>query len=502
MIRIFCSLLVLLLLIPFTHADEDTLRVVAPWEIKGMDPTGAGYVFTRMQIGETLVEVDRNGRLIPGLAREWHVSDDQLTWTFPLRTGVTYHNGKTMTAESVALSLNHALAHSSVLKTAPITAISAEGDGIRVSLSQPFSPLPATLAHYSALILSKDSYENGKVVQIIATGPYQLSRFEPPQSLEVSAYPNYWGEQPAIQTAHYLAVGRGETRALMAESGDADIVYTLDPNSLKRLHQRRVVSVHAEPIPRTIVVKVNAGHPWLADAAVRRALSDAIDREGIALGIMKEPGAAAWQLFPPVMGDWYDPAIEPTTPDQSTLQQRLAEWGWKPGEDGILTKDGHRFELSLVTYSSRPLLPVVATALQDQWRALGIDVTVNIENSSAVPQKHHDGTLELALIARNYGSVVDPLGTLLEDYQDNGGDWGAMNWTHPALQNQLSQLKLTADRAQSSGHMRAIAHTLHEEMPTIPVAYYQHTAAVNNALTGFSLDPFERTYRLSELAWQ
>lgn len=64
------------------------MTVVAPWEIKGFDPAVTGYAFTRMEVAETFVEVDEEGRPIPALARAWSVSEEGRLWRFTVRPGV------------------------------------------------------------------------------------------------------------------------------------------------------------------------------------------------------------------------------------------------------------------------------------------------------------------------------------------------------------------------------------------------------------------------------
>ena len=80
------------------------------------------------------------------------------------------------------------------------------------------------------------------------------------------------------------------------------------------------------------------------------------------------PEAAATQLFPPALGGWHDASLEPLAYDPEKAKALLAGLGWTAGEDGILEKDGERFSVQLRTFPDRPELPLMAAALQDQWR--------------------------------------------------------------------------------------------------------------------------------------
>ncbi|MBL1376206.1 ABC transporter substrate-binding protein [Zobellella iuensis] len=485
-----------------THATEGVLDIVAPWEIGSTDPSKAGYVYTRLQIGETLVEVDNQGHPQPSLAESWTVSDDQLSWRFALRPGVRFHDGSPLTAEVAAKALQLALAKPGMLTEAPIAAITAEGDELLIRLNSPFAPLPALLAHSSAQILAPASYnEAGEATQVIGTGPYRIEQLQMPQKLTAAAFNDYWGEAPAIEQISYLAAGRGETRALMAESGDADIVFTLDPASQARLQRNNRLSVHSEPIPRTVTLKVNAGHPFLAEPEARRALSLALDRTGMAVALLRTPEAAASQLFPPSLTDWHLGEVAGAERDLDQARALLAGLGWQADGKGMLSRNGEPFKLTLTTFADRPELPLLATAMQDQLRELGVELTVNVTNSSEIPAGHRDGSLQLGLMARNFALVPDPLGTLLQDFGPEGGDWGAMNWHSPRLGEILQQLLAHTDGETVSGLRIEAAGILHQQLPVIPVAWYQQTAAVSNKVEGFSIDPFERNYRVSEMRW-
>lgn len=493
---------VLALSSPPSFSQSRELAIVSPWEISSLDPLRAGYIFARMQITETLVDADNGGRPMPGLAEKWETSADGLVWTFTIRPGARFHDGTSVTPADVLAGLERARKAPGLLANVPITAIEPVERGIRIKLDRPFVALPAFLAHHSALILAPSSFNaDGSVRTIIGSGPYKLTSLEAPQRLSVEAFTDWTGKKPQITRATYLAVGRGETRALMAESGQADVVFTLDPASMARLRANRGVAVEAVSIPRVITTKINAGHEFLKDARARQALSLALDRAGMARAILRDSESTPTQLFPAALAEWHNPSVSPLKTDVAEARKLLAQLGWKPGANGILERDGKAFALTLRTFPDRPELPLIATAIQAQLREVGIEVKVAVGNSSEIPAGHQDGTLELALLARNFSLVPDPIGTMIQDFGEKGGDWGAMNWRHAEMPILLAELSRTTDsdrRAELRGKLAAI---LQAELPVIPIAWYRHTAATSKKLVGFSIDPLERSYRLTDLKW-
>ncbi|MDO4896534.1 MAG: ABC transporter substrate-binding protein [Moraxella sp.] len=490
---------------PPTKTDtptDKTLTVVTPWEITNADPSTSGFIYQRLGIGETLVDVDDTGTLIPALAQKWETHDNGKTWVFTLRDDVKFHDGTPMTAKEVANSLNIALSKPTALENAKIRTIKAsDNHTVEFYLDEPVLTLPAFLAHSTAIILAPNSFDNqGQATTIIATGAYKADKIEPPQKLEQSAYGDYWGQKAHISHISYLANSRSETRTLLSEGNDDHLIYTLDSASLRRLQNNPNLQVLTQTLARTIAIKMNIANPLFADKTTRQALSDAIDREAIAQSVLRIGDAGANELLPPMFGGWQI-GTPNTKPDHNAIKAKLLANGFTEGADGILQKDGKPFSVSLITFSDRPELPLIATALQDQWRKIGVDLKVNITNASEIPKAHQDGSLQMALYARNYGMTPDPLLALTEDLNPKGSDWGVMNYQNPALTQALNDIAITADETKKSELKQQVAQILVDERPLIPVVYYQQSVSAHQSLQGLTLDPFERNYHLHLLKW-
>lgn len=491
-----------------TASATRTVRVIGPWELSSLDPLRGGYLFARMQVCETLVDYDEAGRQAAGLATSWSSSADGLEWRFVLREGAHFHDGAPVRDIDVVHALQRAVHPAGVLGRAPIQAIRAEGGVIRIVLSRPYGALPALLSHSSTQILGPASFgPDGNVRAIVGSGPFRIDTLEPPQRFAVVSFDGWQGARPAVQRASYLSVGRAEMRALMAESGQADVAYGLDPGSIARLRHGNAVRIVEEMIPRTTSLKLNAGHPLLADARARQALSLALDRRGIATAVLRDPGLAAQQLFPPVLTGWHDDGLPALAHDPVAARRLLGELGWRLGADGMLWRDGQPFALTLTTFPDRPELPLIAAAIQEQLRIVGIRVRVAVGNSSEIPFAHRDGSLQMGLIARNYGVVPDAFGPVAQDFgaeDGSGGDWGAMQWREPDVARALSTLSALSGESGTPGAQalrRQIAAQLHRGLPLVPVVWYRQTLAANPQLAGVSIDPFERTYRLTSMRW-
>jgi peptide/nickel transport system substrate-binding protein len=490
---------------PAAAAGDGTLGVVGPFEVHSVDPATAGGVFTRLEVAETLVDADADGTLLPALATGWTPSEDGLRWTFDLRPGATFHDGTPVTAEAVVAALEVAATQEATpLAEVPLAGVTAEGEAVVVDLQEPFSPLPAVLAHTSTQVLAPASYgEDGAVEQVIGSGPYAVASLDQPARVTTEVSQHWDGEAPAVRSVQYQAVGRAETRALMAESGQADVTFGMDPTSLQRLTGSQELDIVSVTLPRTIQLTMNAGHPALSDVRVRQALSLALDRDAMATALLRDEEMAATQLFPPTLQEWHVDGLDAFPHDLDRAAALLDEAGWTLDADGTRQRDGEALSLQLRTFPDRPELPVIATAVQAAWAELGVPLEVVVGNSSEIPAAVADGSLQTSLYSRNYALVPDPVVTLLGDFGADGADFGAMGWQDEELVADLTAIAAGGDGGgpDTAAARERVVATLHEQLPVVPVAWYRQSAVVSDRVEGVEVDPLERTWRISDMAW-
>lgn len=484
------------------HDHEATIRVAGPFEVHSVAPVESSGLFTRLEVSETLVSSDLEGELEPGLSTSWSTSKDGLSWRFLLPEDATFHDDTEVSAEAVAASLESSFAESaSPLAAAPIEAITADAGAVRIDLAEPYPALAAALTHYSTAILAPSAYDDGRVTQVVGTGPYAIEEIELPARVEVERFDGFRGDAPVIEQVSFQAVARAESRALMAVSDQADVVFGLEPSGRERVEGSEDSEMVTSLQPRSLMMKVNLDDPVLADVRVREALSLALDREAIAGAVLREEDLAATQLFPPSLTAWHQPDLAPLEHDDSAAEDLLTAAGWTTGDDGVRRKDGDPLRLTLTTYPDRPELPALATAIQAELAEVGVDVTVDVTNSSEIPSRHADGTLQLGLLAKHLALVTDPLVTAAETFDEDGSEWGVMGWHNDGVGAALGALEAGEPEQEAVEDRALIASAAQQELPLIPVAWYRMNAAVSTHLDGFTMDPLERTWHLSDVSW-
>lgn len=486
------------------RAEAAVLRMVSPWEFSSPDPVETGYVLRRLGIAETLVGVRPDGTLRGLLAESWSVEPDRLTWRFRLRDA-RFHDGTPVTAPLVVRTLERVRPLAESLSTIPLAALWAESEREVVFRTEtPFAPLPGCLTDYAGIILAPSAYDaEGRPQRPVATGPFRVTALDGIRGIEAEAFPEYWGAPPAVRRLAYSAVPLGETRARLAEAGEADIAFTLLPQAAERIQASGRAHIVSATIPRPRMIVMNLRRPQFADVRVRRALSLAIDREGLAAAILRHPASSATQLLPPVLSGWHDPDLPPLRRDPAAARRLLDEAGWAPGADGIRARDGQRLAATMMVPSNRPEIPVMAQAIQAQWRAVGAEITVRPGPSGALPGAIRDGSMECSLLARTYVNVPDPIGTIIPDFTGDRQLWSSPGFDNPEMLDLTRAYLGSFAEAERAPLRRRIAAILQTELPVIPVSWFEHNVAVSPrvALPSVVLDPFEQDYGAAGLRW-
>jgi peptide/nickel transport system substrate-binding protein len=480
--------------------EAGVLRVASPWEWTSNEPTDTGYIMARMQIAETLVMVEPDGRLVGGVAESWSVSDDKLTWRFKIRSEAVFHDGTPVTAEAAAASLKRSLAGES-MQQIPVDQLTVEGNTLVLKTKTPFSHLPAVLVDYASVILAPASWgADGKVSRVIATGPFRITSIDGKTVIELERFDRYWGEKPKVARARYTAIPNGDTRTNVAIAGDQDIIFTTVPAATSRIDAAGQMKVESLTIPRVRVMAFNSGLPQFADVRVRRAINMAIDRRGIASAILRHPGSAATQLLPAAVPAWHDASLPPYPFDVAGANALLDQAGWSRGADGVRGKDGVRLAATMMTVANRPELTVMGTAMQAQLKVIGMELAVEPGPSAAVPTAIQAGTMQMTMFARTYVNVPEVIATIIPDFTRERSTWGTLNWPGrdrvKALTDEYVQ---SFDDARKAALRKEILTIIQDEVPVAAVSWFEHTVAVNKRVKGLVIDPFEMRYMLHKV---
>jgi peptide/nickel transport system substrate-binding protein len=374
------SLLVLLLL-PMAACrrggEPGTLIIAVEAAPSGFDPrfsTGNATSARVMQlIYDTLVVKNKDFEFVPSLADQVNESADHQTFTFHLRQGVSFHNGKPLTSADVKYtfaSIKEPATKSPIRGTvAKIDSISApDPQTIIFHASEPFD----FIGSLPAIGIIPESAGMEQAAAPIGSGPYKFISYNEGDAVHLEANTDYWDGSPAIPRLRVKVVTDNSTRQAELTSGEVDLALNaqFDPETVRALQRRSDIQVVIKDGANIGYLGVNnTSASLLGNVKVRQAVAYAIDRDSIIHRLLREQARKANALLPPE--HWaYSSTITGYDHDAQRAMRLLDEAGFPdPDGDGPQT----RLRLSIIT-STNQLSRNIAAILQDQLRQVGIEL--------------------------------------------------------------------------------------------------------------------------------
>ncbi len=319
-------------------ADSD-ISVGMSLEPPHLDPTsaaaGAIDQVLYSNIFEGLTRFASDGAIIPGLAKSWDISDDGLTYTFHLNSGVTFHDGSAMDADDVIFSLDRARAEESTNAQkalfADIASVSAsDPQTVVVTLAKPNGSFIFNMAWGDAVIVAPESIDGIKETPV-GTGPFKFVEWVKGDRIEIARNDAYWGDAVSLDAAtfRFISDPTAAFAAMMSEDVDVFPVFPA-PENLMQFEADPRFQVLVGSTEGETILSTNNKMPPLDDVRVRKAIAHAIDRQAIIDGAMFGYGTPIGTHFAPHNPDYLD-LTGNSVHDPERAKALLAEAGFADG---------------------------------------------------------------------------------------------------------------------------------------------------------------------------
>lgn len=452
-----------------------------------------GWLSNQSGVTETLMGIDYDLKLYPRVAESIEQTAPT-TWRLTLRDGVLFHDGAPVTAQTVIDAIKpiseeghpgHNARIASLLDLAGMTA-----DGERVIVFETNSPnaaFPWTLSEPGIAVLGPSS----DAFPINATGPFVFKEAVPDQLYRAEANPNYRLGAPGLAEIRVVAAADPASAALAFEAGEVDMVINYPEADFERIQSTGAQGFSA-PTTRLYFYSVNAANGPMANPLIRRAVSLAIDRQGVVDATLAGVGGVpAGTIFPAGLGWAAD--IAPSY-DPAAAEALLAEAG-AVKEGGRWMLDGAPLEIDIVTYSSRAALPPTAELTQAFLQAIGITANVRVGEYGASNDAIANGTADLFLQAWVSTPQGDP-GAFPEALVKTGGGSNAGGYSNAALDALLADGRQTFDQEKREIIYDDVQKTIAADAALIPVFHVSQVNVARPGLSGYKVHPTE-TYWMS-----
>ena len=360
--------------------------------------TFIGTVSTK--IHEGLLDYDFDFKPRPALAESWTLSPDGKTYTFKLRRGVSWHDGKAFTAADVKFSLEeiwkklHPRGRTTFAK---VTAVDTPDPAtVVVRLSDPTPMLLTALSSYESQVLPKHVYDGKDFTTHpalnapIGTGPFVFKEWKKGEYIRLEKNPGYWDKgKPYLDAIVVRIIPDGAARAAALEKGEVQLgvfnpVPMSDVKRLVSLPHLKAETRGYEYFAPMYMMEVNLRHEVLKDKRVRQAMMHALDRKFIAENIWfgyAKPATGPIASSSP----FYTTQGVPQYPhDAARANKLLDEAGYKRGAGNM------RFKVSLTFPPVQPEIPRTAEYIKQALARVGIDVELqNIDLATFIRQVYN-----------------------------------------------------------------------------------------------------------------
>ena len=364
------------------------------------------------KITEGLLTFDDNFAPQPLLATSWQVSKDGLRYTFTLRSGVQWHDGKTFSAADVAYSLQEIKRVNPRGRTTftslqrvetpdPLTAV--------IVLSSPAPYLLRALSSAETPIVPKHIYEQGADAAAqngnapIGTGPFRFKQWVRGAYMQLERNPNYWDHgKPYLDAVNYRFASDPSAVAAALETGAADFSTSLSLNDVARLRDHP--KVKAEPafspyLNNITAIEFNLKNIFLSDVRVRQGIAHAIDQNFLNKAIYQGYAQPLGTPIPSGLSPFHDASLRPYAYDLAAANRLLDDAGFKKGADG------KRFAVTL-DYFPTATLKQVAEYVKAALSRVGIQVTVRSQDLGVFIQRVYT--------KRDFDFEINGVGTLFD----------------------------------------------------------------------------------------
>lgn len=465
-------------------SNGNSVTVGIAQDLSNLDPQlakTAGIREVLFNIFEGLVKAGPDGSLIPAVASDYELSKDATTYTFTLREGVTFHDGKPVTAEDVVYSLERCAGSENdgkplVSAFSAVQSIEAPDEGhVVVTLKEPGLEFINSM---TAAIIPKGS---GPSITdtMIGTGPFKFVSYAAQDNLVMEKYDGYWNQEKAasLDKVTFKIVPDVNAMVIGLKGGTLDMVIHL-PNTLES-QVRDGFTVHEDTMKLVQALYLNNAVKPFDNELVRQAMYYAIDVDEIIQFVCDGAGVPTGTSMYPAKERYFVPELAEKYPhDVEKARELLAQAGYPDG-----------FEMSITVPSNYAQHMETAEVIIEQLKQVGITASlVPVEWESWVSDVYRGRDFQATVsgIAADDMTAREMLVRYMSDNQKN-----FINFADEEFDGAVARAMAAADEEEQTRLYKRAEEILNEKAASLWIQDLCDLAVLNPALDGFT---FYRTY--------
>ena len=462
----------------------------------GIVTDGESFKVTQ-NLFETLLNFGEQDTTInPGLAKEWEVSEDGLTYTFQLQEGVKFHDGTDFNAEAVIKNINRWKGgkeedfyyFNSMFKAEGediIKDVTAEGDYTVVfTLSRPQAPFLKNLAMSPFGIGSPTAFEAAGDKfgdNPVGTGPFKFTDWKRNDSITIEKFEDYWQEGlPKLDKVIFRSIPDNSARLNELMAGNIDLADGVNPSDGKTVEGDSTLQLIERPSMNIGYLGLTNTRAPFDNKLVRQAVNYAIDKQAIVDAFFEGRAEVAANPMPSSISGYND-AISPYPYDPEKAKSLLAEAGY----------DGKEIELWAMPVP-RPYMPdgaKVAEVIQKNLEDVGIPSKIVTFEWATYLEKAKNGEADAFMLGwtGDNGDADNFIYTLLD--KDNIGSNNYAYYTNEEVHELLIQAQSETDENVRNELYKKAQEIIHDDAPWVPLAHSTPLLAAKAGVKDFKPHP-------------
>ncbi len=420
-----------------------------------------------------LTAVDETNQLAPELAEEWEATPDAKVWTFKVRKGVEFHNGKTVTADDIVASLNYHRGEDSISAVSSlfeqVEDIRADGDTVVIALSEGNADYPYIMSDYHLGIQPGDGEGNiADPLSGVGAGSYRLVEFEPGVRAVLERHANYWKpDRGWFDAVHMTTIADPASRQNALMSGQVDVIDRVDTKTAHLLEQHPAVELVEATGTLHYTLPMRTDMAPFDDNNVRMALKHAMDRQDVVDKVLRGYGLVGQDTPITPANRYFADDI-----DHATYDPDKAKWYLKQSGLDSITVD--------LSTSEAAFVGAVDTAVLYREHAAPADITINVVRESA------DGYWSNVWMNKAWCTCYWG-GRPTEDWMFStayaaDAPWNDTFWKHDRFNELLVAARAELDESVRREMYREMQQIVATEGGAMVMAYANNVDAVSTAL--------------------
>lgn len=446
----------------------------------GYDPNRDMSPFIRFLIFDSLVELGYNFEQIPGLATDWSMSPDGMTWTFNLRQGVSFHDGEPWNSEAARINFQSRIDLGAGGFYQAISSMETPDDyTFIVNLQTPMFTFSSDVSVPSHGFVSPMAInENNEVTAPIGTGPFMFESWTRDVEFTMVANPSFHRGSPNLERLRFLVIPDGNTRAMALESGEIHMMSGRGAlTALENLRDRDNIQVIKTMSQTSEFIMINTFDETLNDINVRRAIAHAVDFAGIVPALLSGLAEPPENFFSPVFGRFVDPSFSLPEHDPQRAQEYLQAAGFGPGE----------LTLEILVDARNEENNALVVVMQEQLRSVGINLNISLMDAAAISTRVSgpDRDFQLAMRGQYFIPTDDP-----SIHYRTGFFHSASNhnlYSNPELDQKIDRLFHSLDEQERITLHLELQREITDQVPVIMMFHRNSIILAGERLAGFQL---------------